>query len=79
MPGLPVVIHVTIGDHRGEMQGNLTSRFNSNSESSGKAGLEENQGDAISPWEQEKNLLGERRVIRAWSWQEDAARQLIII
>lgn len=53
MPGLPVVIPVTIGDHWGEMHGNLTSRFNSISESSGKAGLEENRGDAISPWEQE--------------------------
>lgn len=79
MPSLPVAIRVTIGDHWGEMQGNLTLRFNSNSESSGKAGLGENGGEATSPREQEKNLLGELRVIRAWSWQEDAARQLINI
>lgn len=54
MPGLPVVIHVTIGDHWGEVQGNLTLHFNSNSESSGKAGPGENGGEATSPWEQEK-------------------------
>lgn len=81
MPGLPLAIHVIIQDHWGQTRGIPHIPFQ---QQLGvfwetRTGREWQRSPEALGSKEKKNRQGELRVIRAWSWQEEAARQLINI